>query len=182
MGTDIHVKVAKYNSETNLYEELQLFRKRKPGEKEYKIVEGVAIELPWTDYKEIYIDAGRNYEMMDGMKGGDEKDGYGYFPWTSISFASLESSFAEKIKEKQSTAGYFDFYEITLADMYNYTYTHPTVVDYDSKEWKNENPPKKPNPIIDLLQIIEDFVSLADNDNFYYTPYSYYKIIFYFDN
>ena len=66
--------------------------------------------------------------------------------------------------------------------MYNYAYKHPTVVDYGSEHWTDENPPRKKNPIVDLMQIIEDFVSIADNDEFYYTPYSYYKIIFYFDN
>lgn len=182
MGMDIHVRVAKYNVETNLYEELQLFRKRKPNEKEYDYKTGEP--LPWNDFKEIHIWLGRDYEMFDGMRDGTKEDGYGYFPWTSINFASLESSFAEKIKKKMSCEGMFDFKEITLADMYNYLYNHPTVVDYNierEEDWKPGNPePQKENPIKYVMEEIKSFISIADED-FDWMPWSYYKIIFYFD-
>lgn len=185
MGKDIHVKVAKYNTSTNLYEELQLFRKRKPDEKEYKFVDGIAVDLPWTEFKEIHIDLGRDYEMMNGMRDGDEKDGYGYFPWTSINFASLESSFAEKIKKEMNTDGTYDFHEISLADAHNYLYSHPVVTDYEADEWNGWNPgdpvPKKENPIKEAIEEIEKFISIADSDSYNYNPYSYYKVIFYFD-
>ena len=182
MGKDIHVKVAKYNKSTNLYEELQLFRKRKPNEYEYNPLTGE--KLPWTEFKEIYIDLGRDYEMMEGMKSGNEIDGYGYFPWTSINFPSLESSFAEKIKKDMNLDGTFDFYETSLADIHNYLYHHPTVVDYEADEWDKLNPgdpcPRKANPIINATKEIVKFISIADDD-YNFSPYSYYKIIFYFD-
>lgn len=184
MGMDIHVRIAKYNVETNLYEELQLFRKRKPNEKEYDYKTGEP--LPWNDFKKIHIWLGRNYEMFEGMRNGTTEDGYGYFPWTSINLSSLESSFAEKIKKKMSCEGMFDFKELTLADMYNYIYNHPTVVDYEEKEedWVNWEPgdpvPQKENPIKSVMEKIRDFISIADED-FDWMPWSYYKIIFYFD-
>lgn len=183
MGEDIHVRVVKYNTSTNLYEELQLFRKRKPNEYDYNPLNGE--KLPWTEFKEIHIDLGRDYEMMDGMKDGDEKDGYGYFPWTSINFASLESSFAEKIKKEMDIDGTYGFHEISLADAHNYLYSHPVVTDYEADEWNGWNPgdpvPKKENPIKEAIEEIEKFISIADSDSYNYNPYSYYKVIFYFD-
>ena len=181
MGTDIHVRVAKYHPETNLFHELELFRKRKPDEKEYDWKTGE--ELPWTEYKKVYIELGRDYEMFDGMKHGDEQDGFGYFPWTSIAEASLEPSLKEEITKFKNTDGYFDFYEINLADMKNYLHSHPTVVDYESEEWDNwetgKPKPLKDNPIKRLMEIVRGYI--FNTEDTLYDPDSYYKIIFFFD-
>lgn len=179
MGVDIHVKITKYNEETHLYEELRLFRKRKPNEKQYSYTEEGCVELPWDDYKEIYIDLGRNYEMFDGMKDGTEEDGYGVFPWQSLVLSSFEPSFIEKMKEEKSF-GYFDFYEINLSDLKLYLIHHPTVVDYEYGETEVEIK-RKINPITYIDEKIMAFISLADPE-YDFSPNSYYKIVFYFDN
>ena len=89
MGKDIHIRVAKYDTNTNLYKEIELFRKATNDEIDYQ--EDI------NGFKKVYIDVGRHSEMFEGMKDGDENDGYGHFPWTSINYASLEPSFAESI-------------------------------------------------------------------------------------
>lgn len=176
MGQDMHIRVARYNKDTNLYEELELFRKVKPND--------YPRDNDINGFRKIYIEAGRDYEMFQGMKDGDERDGYGYFPWDSINYPSLESSFAESIKEYEKIDGTFDFHEINLSEFKLYLKNHPTVTDYDASwgdDWKYEDPtPQKENPIKSLLENIENYISVADEE-YSWTPNVYYKIIFFFD-
>lgn len=182
MGKDIHIIVTKYNKDTRFYHEVELFRKRKENEFDYNCETGE--HLPWTEYKKIDIDVGRNSEMFEGMKSGD--GGYGVFPWIDIDFSSLEPTLAEELKKYHDKTRYscFDFHEINLADMKNYVYTHPLVTDYDSDEWDNWEPgkerPAKPNPIGGMVEDIENYIYFFE-DGWRFEPDSYYKILFYFD-
>lgn len=182
MGRDIHIIVTKYNKTTRFYDEIKLFRNRKEDEFEYDGETGE--KLPWTEYKKIDVDVWRNYEMFDGMKSGD--GGYGIFPWVGIDFSSLEPKLAEELKKYHDNTRYgcYDFYEINLADMKNYVYTHPLVTDYDSDEWDNWEPgkekPTKPNPISGMVEDIENYIYFFE-DCYRSEPDSCYKILFYFD-
>lgn len=182
MGQDIHIRVAKYNEKTNLYDELVLY---KPG-KEYHYDSNGNKIIDNPDFQKVYIYNGvRDYEMFDGMKEGDENDGYGNFPWVPIKFNSLEPSFRDRIKLKTLIDGYYDFYEINLADMKNYLHAHPVVIDYDSELWSEYEKdkrfkPRKDNPIEGLYKEICNYISFAD-DNWDWNPLSFYKVIFYFD-
>lgn len=176
MGKDIHVRLTKLNRETNLYEELALY---KPGvEYHYDEKGNKIIDNP--NFQKVYIYDGRNYEMFEGMKEGDGIDGYGDFPWTSINLNSLESELKREIEEKQNSQGYFDFYEINLADMKLYLNEHPIVVDYDG-EWEEGVKSQKTNPIKYLYDNIYDYGYFADNWNWEIEPLSIYKVLFYFD-
>lgn len=177
MGVDIHIRIAKYNKKTNLFEEVELFRKATQDEIDWK--------KDINGFMKIYLDVGRNYEMFDGMKDGSEEDGYGFFPWTSINYLSLEPSFAEDIKNISESFGCYDFYEINLCEFNLYLKNHPTVTDYNidwGDDWKPEDPkPQKENPLKSLFDDIESYLFIADWD-YRWNPSSYYKVIFYFDH
>lgn len=168
MGVDIHIKLFKYDNERNQFKKLTLYRW------DYKTGE----------YKEVYIFPGRNSEMFDGMKEGDEVDGYGVFPSSSIKLNSLFDPDREEIEEKMHTTGCYDFNEINLAEMALYCKEHPTVTDYDV-EWHDEDPnfvkPTKKNPICDLYDEICQYGYFADNWDWDFSSLSEYKVIYYFD-
>ena len=177
MGQDIHIKVAKYNRKTNLYEQVKIYRKLTPDDYPYEDDE--------NGFREICIGGGnRDYEAWDGMKDGDDNSGYGYFPWTSINYLSLEPSFAERIKKDEKLDGTFDFYEINLSEFKLYLKEHPEVTDYDAywpEDWQHGDlVPKKENPIKYIFDDVESYLSVADKD-YGWNPSSYYKVIFYFD-
>ena len=176
MGKDIHIHLVKRNRETNLYEELILY---KPGEDYYYDEFGDKI-INNPDFKKIPIYDERNYEMFEGMIDGDKVDGYGNFPHAPIDFNSLEPKFKKEIKDIVNTTGYFDFYETNLADMKLYLNEHPIVVDYDG-EWEEGVKSQKTNPIKYLYNDICSYGRFADNLDWNFEPLSSYKIIFYFD-
>lgn len=174
MGKDIHIEIVKYNKATNFYEPIKLYREVKPNETSY--------DTDKNGFREVWIDVGRDYEAWEGMKDGSNEDGYGFFPWDSINYRSLDPTFAEKIKN-EATNGCFDFYEINLSDFKLYLNEHPTVVDYnvdwDSLE-NDDSKPRKENPIKYIFEAVESYISVADW-NYNWTSSSYYKVIFYFD-
>ena len=177
MGVDIHVIPCVYNCKTNLFEEVALYV---PGESYHYDKEGNKI-VDNPDFKKVYIYNGRNTEMFDGMKHGNETDGYGVFPYAVISLNSLEPKLREKITEYSKIEGYYDFYEINLADMKNYLNDHPTVVDYD-KDWDENKPaPRKENPIKGLFEEICAYLKFACEWDWEYLPLSHFKILFFFD-
>jgi len=183
MGIDIHVRVAKYNKETNLYDELVLY---KPGVEYHYDDEGNKI-IDNPNFQKVYIYNGvRNYEMFDGMKDGDKNDGYGNFPWTSVRFNSLEPSFREEIEKYSHYEGCYDFYETNLADMKNYLNDHPFVTDYDADWMEYEQgkapKPEKKNPIQYLYEEICNYISFANEDWGWIELLSAYKVIFFFDS
>lgn len=173
MGMDLHIRIAKYNKETNLYDELVLYR---PGETYHYTETGEKV-IDDPNYERVLIYDGRDSEMFSGMKEGDETDGYGDFPWTPIALSSLEPKLRKNIEEYMGSTGFFDFYELTLADMKLYILDHPYVTDYDSEEEEK----KKVNPIVALFADICKYASLVDSWNWNFTPLSNYKVIFYFD-
>lgn len=173
MGQDIHIEVTKYNKKTNLYEPIKLYRKIKPNETPYETDE--------NGFREVYIDVGRDYETWNEMKDGGENDGYGIFPWESISYLSLDPVLAEDLSKLEATQGYFDFYEINFSDFKLYLNEHPSVVDYDYDNLDYNGPkPQKENPIKYIFEAIRSYISVADGE-YKWTPDSHYKIIFYFD-
>ena len=184
MGRDIHVRIAKYNEETNKYDEICLYRTRNKYEKYDYDENGKTIE-PKTPYVRVSVFSGRNSEMFDGMMDGNESDGYGTFPWRPIRMNSLEDSFKEKIQHYMDTQGYYDFHEISLTEIALYLKEHPKVSDYDAddKEWddywngKGEKPVKD-NLIKYLYDDICNYIYFAD---FLSYDLSDYKVIFYFD-
>lgn len=186
MGRDIHLHLAKFDKETNLYKEICLYRKREKDEF-YSYYDEEGNEHKITDpMKKVSIYDSRNYEMFDGLKCKDP-DNYGYFPAGYINYDSLDSELREVVEEKTKTTGYYDFAEVNLADMKIYVLEHPTVVDYDSYFWekyeegKCEKPVKK-NPIKWLYEDIINYLNLADREfSWGLTNVSNYKLIFYFD-
>lgn len=184
MGMDIHIRIAKYNSATNLFEEIRLYR---PGET-YKYNEkGEKIVID-PNFERVWIDAGRDYEMFEQIKEGteDENGNSIYFPSYSVAFNSLEENFKNDLLELYNSIGFFDFSEINLADFAYYCNEHPTVVDYDDDkyEWGVSDKPKptKKNPLIDLFQQIINYISIYEAYHWVDEPLRYYKVIFYFDN
>lgn len=174
MGVDINIRLLKYNENTNLYKEIALYRKSSSHEK-YPNDYPEMVKVPVYD--------GRDYEMFDGMKDGDEIDGYGIFPWCAMRLNSYEEDFRNEMIEKQSNRnlGYFDFYEISLAEMRIYTLEHPQVVDLDAEyNDKSDSKAYKPNPIVALFERIISYISFAEPWGME-DALSDYKVIFYFD-
>lgn len=163
MGRDIHVRILKYNTYTNFYEEIALYK--------YKNEE----------YSKVDPYDCRNYEMFDGMTDGDDKDGYGNFPWSSVKLNSYCNDFRNEINEKMRTSGYYDFHEMSLSALESYVIKHPFVTDYDvdDEEFDYKNPPKKENPIRFLFENIVSYISFIDYLDI--EGYDSYKIVFYFD-
>ena len=181
MGMDIHVRLAVYNADTNYYNELVLY---KPGEDYYYDENGEKV-VTNPHYTRVTIYDGRDYEMFDGMKDGDSSDGYGIFPWVAVQLNSLDPLFRKEIKKEMDIEGCFDFYEINLADMENYLFKHPTVVDYDAEGWETwkagDPKPQKTNPINHLYDCICQYAYFCNNWKWEIVPMSQYKVIFYFD-
>lgn len=172
MGVDIHIRLLKYDENTNLYKEIALYRKSSSYEK---------YPNDHPEMTKVSVYDGRDYEMFDGMKNGDDIDGYGYFPWTGMKLNSYEEAFRNEMIEKQKTElGYFDFYEISLSLMKLYTIEHPKVIDYNY-EYDEKNKVMKDNPIGNLYDRILSYIDFADEDYFFFSTLDDYKVVFYFD-
>lgn len=173
MGRDIHIRVTKYDENDNLYHEIALFRTPTQYEKKYNKSDELIKASPYS---------GRHSEMFDGMIHGDEIDGYGIFPWCGVKWNSYEENFRNEIKEKTDITGYYDFHEISLAEMKAYVLEHPFVVDYDAdeEEWDPKNKPLKPNPIGELFKNIMQYVNFCE-DLWITGSLTDYKVVFYFD-
>lgn len=165
MGRDIYVRILKYNESTNFYEEIALYKKSYTNKEYYKVE-------PY-EY--------RNYEMFDGMKAGNDEDGYGQFPWSFVKLNSYCDDFRNEINEMMKTSGYYDFHEISLSALESYVVKHPFVTDYDvnDEEFDYKNPPKKENPIKFLFEKIVSYISFIDYLEI--EVFDNYKIVFYFD-
>ena len=168
MGMDIHVNLYKYDEERNQFMKMTLYTW------DYK--EG--------KHKEVYLFPGRDHSMFEGMKHGDETDGYGYFPTRAISLNSFFDPDRKELEEDMSAQGYFDFWEINLAEMALYCKEHPVVTDYDAY-WDDEDPnfvkPTKKNPICGLYEEICNYARFVDEWNWDFEPLSSYKVVIYFD-
>lgn len=107
MGTDIHVYLAKHNSE-NEWERIILYTK---------------------DNKEVSVYSNRNYELFDLLK----ESVWTYGIPIRRKFLSEEM---KEIYDKDKQNGCFDFMESTFADIKNYLNMFPTVKDYNEDEDK----------------------------------------------
>lgn len=174
MSTNMVTRVCKYNEKDNLFHEIALYKLRNKDCEQYEYdEEGKAIKVE-DPYIKISPFEDCNSEMFDGMKRGNEVDGYGTFPMHHIRYGSLEPSFADSIL-KDIKDGCFDANEINLAVFKNYCTDHPLVVDYEREEES-----KKKNPLVELYEDICTYCSFIDNIDFYFDPLSDYKVIFYF--
>ena len=185
MGVDIHIKLYKYNKETNLYEKLALYKTRAKESYRYNEKGEIVETFPVGSYEEIYIDVGRDREMFDGLCNLDE-DNYGIFPSTYVAYNSFEEKAVKELKEEEESFGCYDFSEVSLADIGVYLSQYPTVIDYESLDWdswdelKEEEKPRKTNRIKYFYEEICKYAHFADWE-FEYSPLSRYKIVFYFD-
>ena len=187
MGVHIHIKMYKYNSDTNLYDEIKLYRHRKPNEiYEYYDENGEGIPYK-DDYCPIRIFEGQNYEMFDGMKDGSPDDGYGNFPMTKVTLNSFSPEAKATLEKYMGYEGVYDFREISLAEMKLYVITHPTVLDYDSPAWDDDTyskpfkeKPQKDNPIKGMYRDIFNYIYISE-ECCMYEPLSHYKVVFYWD-
>lgn len=169
MGVDIHVKICKYDEESNFYKEICLYRFSQRLNKYIKI-----------DPYDV-----RDYEMFEGMQNGDETDGYGTFPWRPILLNSLDPNLREEMQKEMDEAGVYGFHEISFPEIENYLFKHPYVTDYDSNEWdlydEGKMPkPIKENPIKYFYKNCKYYADFATND--YFTFENDFKLLIWFDH
>lgn len=178
MGVDMTVRVFKYDPSDNFYHEISLYVPRDKYNKYYYDEKGNKHE--YTDkYAPVPVYSGRNTEMFDGMKDGDEINGYGYFPWRPVVLPSFEPEVRKELSELPNKY-YYDVNEISLVGFECYIKTHPEVVDYE-KDWgDNEDNSMKENPLKDLFKDICSYITLADYHSWIST-WEDYKVVFYFD-
>lgn len=105
MGVDIHVKIAKRNAETGLWESLELYRKDK--------------NTPIDCYPY------RNYELFDGLRSFPAAHG--------IEIKFCEPKLKKEIEDCQD-GYYYGFSEINLADFKYYLSVNEPDEDPDEKE------------------------------------------------
>ena len=179
MGMDIHIRVTKYNEKTNLYEEIVLYKK---GVEYHYDNEGNKI-IDNPEFERVRIDVGRDYEMFNGMKEGSDADDYGEFPYRLIVLNSLEPELRKEIEDYMKADGFFDFWELTLADMKNYLYENPLVTDYEAwdENYDEKIKPLKTNPIQHVYDDIYNYIAIADSWEFKWNNLSTYKVLIYFD-
>ena len=181
MGMDIHLRLVKYDEKDNIFKEVELLRQRVSYEKYYYDEKGNKHDIA-NPYIRASIYEGRNSEMFDGMKHGDDIDGFGCFPMTSIKYSSLDKKLVKELESKANESFYFDFSEINLADMKNYLLEHDEVVDYEADvDWDAGEKAYKKNPIWILFENACDYLKFADGDDWNWKPLSDYKLIIYFD-
>lgn len=182
MGVDIHVRIVKYNTETNFYHDLSLYRLRESDEKVEKYDDQGNPIYATSPFKRISPYDARNSEMFDIMMNSDSSVG---FPSTSIVLNSLEPELRAEIEEEIKEIGVYGFQEISFSDLENYLHSHPTIVDYDAEEWETWNPgdpkPQKENPIKDFFESCISYATFAEKYTWIINPYSYYKILYWFD-
>lgn len=157
MGKDIHVRIVKRDHDTDKWKQIKLYYKEK---RKIKLVNAYPF---------------RNYELFDIINGSkDEK--YNVYP---ISLINLPDNLQKEIEKCQNTLGYYDFREISLADLKLYLYKSPKIRDWDyedgdPKAWKD-------NPVKYFIERIEQYIDFADPYWNFETPLSDIKILYWFD-
>ena len=165
MGVDIHCHLVKYNSHTNTYIEIKLYKQQKDM------------------FDSIPIFSGRNHNLFQILQ---NEAGEELFPSHSIRLTSLEEKLRKQIeKAMENGSGYYGFSEVSLADMKLYTIDNPLIVDYNSDEWdfyeKTGKKPMKTNPICWFFEEICTYAKLYDDFDWEFSSLSDYKLIYYFD-
>ena len=163
MGTDIHMKVVKFNHEDRYFHELKLFR----------VDDG--------EYRPVYIYNGRNSEMFDAMQNKNNYQ-YGMFPCRGcLKVSSLDPELQKFFEEEMKIVGCYGFNEISLNEFGNYVLTHEKIEDYDVDWEGNETEVVyKDNPLKDLYSAVIHYIDFAEKYGIY-KDYDDYKVIFWFD-
>lgn len=121
----------------------------------------------------------RNGELFDILSGNEDDN----FPNTPIEEDSLPMGLQNEIKRNKKIVGYYNFYEVNLADVKYYLTKHPKVRDYDYEAKNDEDFDKngwKPNPVASFVEAIENYLAfVSPYSNF--QPASFVRIIYYFD-
>lgn len=160
MGADIHVNIIEKNHEGK-----------------WKLVSLYAKEN--KKFKRIDPYPFRNAELFDILSGNEDET----FPMTDIEENSLPVGLQNEIKRNKKAAGYYNFYEVNLADIKYYLIKHPKVRDYDYEAKDDEDFDKngwKPNPLNNFIEAIENYLNFV-NPYRDFQPASFVRIIYYFD-
>ena len=162
MSLSPYFYVEKWNDEKNCYEEISLYKK--PGR--YASAEDKSrgfekIDFwPWNGTHEIFARLGTeskdpNYDPIAGVH-------YGVPPMVSETVKKEIDEFFDEdgYRKKESTVRW-----ITLADLYVEKLTNPKVPDYDEEWGENINHKVyKDNPVKDVINRINTWISLGDDD------------------
>ena len=161
MSLSPYFYLEKWNEETNSYERVHLYKKpwkyasQEEKERGYEDVDF----WPWNGTHEIFSllnteTRSNTYDSIEGVH-------YGKPPHVS-------KEIEEEINDFFNEDSYYKSDNVvrwvTLADLYIEKLSHPKVVDYDA-EWEDDDKKAyKDNPINTVIDRIETFVSLGDND------------------
>lgn len=133
MGIDIHVRIIYKDYDTNVWKEVILYHKKN------------------KKMKPIDIYPFRDYELFDILSGNKYNGCYKAMP---ITISNLPYPIKQKIKEYQQDFAFYDFREITLADLQLYLYKVPKIRD--------ENDILKDNPVKFFIERITQYLDFAE--------------------
>lgn len=152
MGVDIHLRVCYWDRFKHSYEEIKLYRK------------------DGDQFKLIPLFSGRNSELFDYLNGAE-----GDLPFKGIDLedSTLPKELHDEISECKNITGYYDFFEINLADLKLYFNKHPKA-----RDWDEEDEIYKDHPIKYFIELIESILSVA---NVWFDFYSEIRIFYWFD-
>lgn len=160
MSLSPYFYLEKWNEETNCYERIHLYKKpwkyasQEEKERGYEDVDF----WPWNGTHEIFslLNTETRSNAYDSIKGVH----YGKPPLVSKEIEEeIDNFFNEDNYYKPDNTVRW----VTLADLYIEKLSHPKVVDYDA-EWEDDKKVYKDNPISTVIDRIETFISLGDND------------------
>lgn len=155
--------VEKWNAEKNCYEEINLYKKLSKHQWAMEEDKARGFEevdfWPWNGTHEIFAKLGTvskdlSYDPIAGVHSGVP-------PMVSETVKKKIDEFFDESepREKENTVRW-----VTLADLYIEKLTSPKVVDYEA-EWEDpDNKVYKDNPIQDVIDRINTWVSLGNDD------------------
>ena len=153
MGRDIHIRIVKYNSEIDKWEEIKLFREEKAN-----------------SYTPIRLSLDRNYELFEIL---DEDINF-----KAVNKTNLPKDLVDEIENWEKDGG-FRFREINLAELEIYKLNHPKVRDWDYEE--DHEKAWYDTPLNDLIIRILNMVELFNYCRWDYYTMSDIRIIYWFD-
>jgi len=133
MSTDIHTRIAIYNPDKNIWEEIKLYTHSE-------------------DFPIARFFSGKNYTLFDILDGSG-----GNLDPLPIRLESLDPSFKEEIKREMEAIGTYGFHEVNLADLKLFLAKNPKVEDPNSERFLLiENPVKR------FIDLAETYVYFAN--------------------
>ena len=151
----------KWNNKKNCYEEINIYKKAGEWASEEDKARGVEeiIFWPWNATHDVF-----------SLLGTDSRS-YVYDPIAGVHYGEppmVSETIKKKIDDFFNEESYYSATStvrwITLADLYIENLTHPKVIDYDT-EWEDpDHKVYKDNPIKDVINRINTFVELGDDD------------------